>query len=70
MHDTLLQIQILEKEASDLRREKKELLADLEAVKLEKRHLQVVLECALEEKKHLTDRINQFTVIGMLSIIY
>lgn len=64
MHDTLLQIQVLEKEAADLRREKQELLADLEAVKLEKRHLQVVLETALEEKKHMTDRINQFIVIG------
>lgn len=64
IHDTLLQIQVLEKEASDLRREKQELLADLEAIKLEKRHLQIVLETALEEKKHMTDRINQFTIIG------
>lgn len=69
MHENLLQLQCLEKEAADLRREKHELFSDLEAVKMEKKHLQVVLETALEEKKHMTDRINQFTIIGKCTTI-
>lgn len=48
----------------DFKREKQQLLADLDAVKLEKKHLQSVLETALEEKKRLTDKINRFTIIG------
>ncbi|KAF2883200.1 hypothetical protein ILUMI_22975 [Ignelater luminosus] len=63
VHDTVLQIQTLERDVSELKREKQELLADLDAVKLEKNHLQTVLETALDEKKRLNDRINQFTVI-------
>lgn len=59
-----MQIQCLEKEATDLRREKQGLFSDLEAIKMEKKHLQVLLESALEDKKHMTDRINQFTIIG------
>lgn len=66
VHDTVLQIQTLERDVSELKREKQELLADLDAVKLEKNHLQTVLETALDEKKRLNDRINQFTIIGML----
>lgn len=64
IHDTLLQVQCLEKDASDLRREKQDLLSDLDAVKLEKKHLQALLETTLDEKKLVTDRINQFTIIG------
>lgn len=64
LNQNVLQIQCLEKEVADLRREKQALCSDLEAVKLERNHLQVVLETTLEDKKHLTDRINQFTIIG------
>lgn len=64
IHDALLQIQAMEKEINHLRREKQELMADWESTKMEKKHLQVLLETALEEKKLMTDRINQFTVIG------
>lgn len=69
IHDALLQIQGLEKEINHLRREKQELLSDWENTKMEKKHLQSLLETALEEKKLMTDRINQFTVIGKVIII-
>lgn len=64
MHDALLQIHGLEKEITQLRREKQEMLTDWENTKMEKKHLQNLLETALEEKKLMTDRINQFVVIG------
>lgn len=64
IHEALLQIQSMEKEVNELRREKQELLSDWEATKMEKKHLQVLLETTLEEKKLMTDRINQFTIIG------
>lgn len=64
MHELSLQLQSLEKEAAEFKREKQQLLADLDACRIEKKHLQSVLETALEEKKRMTDKINRFTIIG------
>lgn len=64
LRETILHVQSLEREASDFKREKQELISDLDAVKLEKKRLQEVLETALDEKKRMTDKINQFTIIG------
>lgn len=64
MHESVIQIQALERENVQLKQDKRELSAELDAVIVEKRHLQTVLETSLEEKKRLTDRINNFTIIG------
>lgn len=64
IHDAIIQIQGLEKEVNQLRREKQEILSDWETTKTEKKHLQYLLETALEEKRLMNDRINQFVVIG------
>lgn len=64
MHSTLIQIQNLERENSKLKQEKQELTSDLDAIMLEKKHLQTVLETSLDEKKRLTEKINNFTIIG------
>lgn len=66
LHQSTLQIQSLEKELAEVRRQKQELQADYNAASLEKNHLQSVLETALEEKKRLSDQINQFCIIGNL----
>jgi hypothetical protein len=63
MHESVIQIQALERENVQLKQDKQELSAELDAVIVEKRHLQTVLETSLEEKKRLTDRINNFTII-------
>ncbi|XP_063915834.1 centrosomal protein of 135 kDa isoform X2 [Zophobas morio] len=63
MHESVIQIQALERENSQLKQEKQELSGELDAIIVEKRHLQTVLETSLEEKKRLTDRINNFTII-------
>ncbi|GJQ82867.1 hypothetical protein Trydic_g2605 [Trypoxylus dichotomus] len=63
MHESTLQIQQLEKEVADLKRDKQELVGDNEVAKTEKRHLQAVLESALDEKKRLNDRLNQYSII-------
>lgn len=64
IQDALMQIQSLETEINQLRREKHEILSDWENTKVEKKHLQALLETALEEKRLMTDRLNQFTIIG------
>lgn len=64
MHESVLQIQRLEKEVVNMKRDNQELVSDYEVVKTEKRHLQAVLETALEEKKRLNDRLNQYSIIG------
>lgn len=66
IQETAMQLRSVEKEANDLKREKQELISDLEANKLEKKHLQKVLETTLEEKKRMTDKLNRFTIIGIL----
>lgn len=63
-HESVLQIQQLEKEVANLKRDKQELVSDYDVVKTEKRHLQSVLETALDEKKRLNDRLNQYSIIG------
>lgn len=63
-----MQIQSLEMEVNQLRREKQEILSDWEGTKVEKKHLQALLETALEEKRLMTDRFNQFTIIGKSEI--
>ncbi|KAK9710694.1 hypothetical protein QE152_g25895 [Popillia japonica] len=62
-HESVLQIQQLEKEVANLKRDKQELVSDYDVVKTEKRHLQSVLETALDEKKRLNDRLNQYSII-------
>ncbi|RZC37719.1 centrosomal protein of 135 kDa [Asbolus verrucosus] len=63
MHESVIQIQHLERENAKLRQEKQEMSAELDAITVEKRHLQTVLETSLEDKKRLSDRINNFTII-------
>lgn len=68
-----MQIQSLEMEVNQLRREKQEILSDWESTKVEKKHLQALLETALEEKRLMSDRFNQFTIIGkteMFSVFF
>ncbi|XP_017768019.1 PREDICTED: centrosomal protein of 135 kDa-like isoform X2 [Nicrophorus vespilloides] len=63
MHNTMIELQRVEKLVMDLKHEKESLIADVEAVKIEKRHLQSVLTTALDDKKRLTDKINKFSII-------
>lgn len=70
VHESIIQIQVLEKEIADLKRDKQELVSDYDAVKTEKRHLQTVLETALEEKKRLKERLNHSSIIGKFIVFY
>lgn len=65
MQESLLQIQTLERENNQLKQDKKELVTQLDTITTEKNHLKTVLETSLEEKKRLTDKINNFTIIGL-----
>lgn len=67
IQDALMQIQSLETEINHMQREKHEILSDWEKTKVERKHLQTLLETALEEKRLMTDRINQFAVIGKVN---
>lgn len=70
IQDALMQIQSLETEVNQLRREKQEILSDWEGTTVEKKHLQALLETALEEKRLMSDRINQFTIIGKIKTYF
>lgn len=63
MQQNILQIQTLEKENAELKKNKQEFIMELDVIRAEKKHLQTVLETSLEDKKRLTDRINNFTII-------
>lgn len=66
----MTQVHVLECELTVERREVQELRADLEACRLEKRNIQRTLDSTLDEKKQMTDKINELTVIGMLTFFY
>lgn len=66
INESITTIESLERDNSRMKQEKMELFADLEAIKLEKKRLQTILEQEKDDKKRLTDRINTFSVIGML----
>ena len=66
LNDVMMHVQSLEKENSELKRERHTLTGDTDAVAMEKRHIQIALETALNEKKRLADRLNQLLIIGEL----
>lgn len=49
-----------------MKQERMELVGELEVIKLERKRLQTILEQEKDDKKRLTDKINTYTVIGML----
>ncbi|XP_074038478.1 centrosomal protein 135kDa isoform X2 [Leptinotarsa decemlineata] len=63
INESIITIQNLERDNAKLITEKKELSAELDAIRLEKKTLQTLLETEAEDKKRLTDRINNFTII-------
>lgn len=64
VNESQIQIQNLEMSIYKLNIEKTELLTELDSVKLEKKKLQAILDSESDEKKRLTDRLNNFTIIG------
>ncbi|KAK4886079.1 hypothetical protein RN001_002350 [Aquatica leii] len=63
VHQLMLQVQSNDREIMEIKRDKQDLMSDLDALKVEKKHLQSVLEIALEEKKRLANQVNQFNII-------
>nr|XP_022912788.1 centrosomal protein of 135 kDa isoform X2 [Onthophagus taurus] len=63
LHEAVLQVQKLEREIMECKREKHELISELEIVKGEKKHLQGILESSLAEKNTASSRMAQYGII-------
>lgn len=59
-----LKINDLKANLLEEKRASQELRAEFEACKMEKRNIQRILDSTAEDKKQLTNKINQFTLIG------
>lgn len=68
LNESVIMIQNLERENAKLKKEKLEITSDLDVIKSEKKNLEQLLESETSDKKRLTDRINNFTVIGEYSV--
>ncbi|KAF5308899.1 hypothetical protein FQR65_LT00599 [Abscondita terminalis] len=63
IHELQLQVQSNDREIMEVKRDKQDLMSDLDALKVEKKHLQSILETALDEKKRLGEKISQLNII-------